>query len=425
VSGVAPARACAFATVRRVFEDGAYADRAFVPLAAGLGPRDRALAMRIAYGAVQRRATIDHVISVLAARSVDALDPPVLAALRVGLAQILFLDGVASYAAVGESVELVKRSGRGGAGLVNAVLRRAVREGRALIAELPEGTAADAALKYSVPVWIAELWWRELGAAAALALLACVNEPAEAALRVNTLVASADAVLASLPVGALRVDGLPEGLLLQEPFDVHGSELFARGAVMPQSRSSMAVARALAPEPGASVLDLCAAPGGKTTHLAALMEGRGAVLAVERNAGRAAALRETCARMAATCVSVEVGDAGLARDGGLFDYVLADPPCSGLGTLQSRPDLRWRASPESVLELAGVQAAILAAGAAAVKPRGALVYSVCTISDAECGGVIDAFLADHDAFAAESRTTFLPHVDGTDGFFVARLRRAG
>jgi 16S rRNA (cytosine967-C5)-methyltransferase len=425
VSGVTPARACAFATVRRVFEDGAYADRAFVPLAAGLGPRDRALAMRIAYGAVQRRATIDHVISVLARRSVDTLDPPVLAALRVGLAQILFLDGIAEYAAVGESVELVKRSGRGGGGLVNAVLRRAAREGRGLVAGLPERTAAEAALRYSVPEWIAELWFSELGSAAALALLGRVNEPAEAAVRVNTLVATADAVLSALPVAAVPAAGLPEGLVLQEPFDVHGSELFARGAVMPQARSSMAVARALAPSPGASVLDLCAAPGGKTTHLAALMDGDGSVIAVERNAGRAAALVSTCSRTAASCVSVEVGDACVPRADGPFDFVLVDPPCSGLGTLQSRPDLRWRASPESVRELATVQAAILAAGAAAVKPGGALVYSVCTISDAESGGVVDPFLERASGWTCEHRERLLPHVDGTDGFFVARLRRAG
>ena len=211
--------------------------------------------------------------------------------------------------------------------------------------------------------------------------------------------------------------------MLDGPFDVQASELWLDGAVQPQSRASMLVSRILGPEPGERVLDLCAAPGGKTTHLAALIEDTGEVVAVERHPGRASALTRTVARMRAACVRVEVGDAAVPASDGPFDRVLVDPPCSGLGTLQSRPDLRWRARPEATVELAALQTRILAAGARALAPGGTLVYSVCTISRAESGDVVAGFLREHGDFALEDHVQLLPHRDRTDGFFIARLRR--
>jgi 16S rRNA (cytosine967-C5)-methyltransferase len=233
---------------------------------------------------------------------------------------------------------------------------------------------------------------------------------------------------------------VPEGLVVDAGFDAQGSDLWQQGAIMPQSRGSMLVARALAPVTGERVLDLCAAPGGKTTHIAALLEDRGEVVAVERHAGRASALERTCARMHAGCVRVEVADAEQWGSGaaGTFDRVLVDPPCSGLGTLQSRPDLRWRASPETIAELAGVQWRILAAGAACVAPGGTLVYSVCTISRQEGEMVVERFLREHPEFAADNlaeqlpqwaeaaagpHLQLLPSRDATDGFFVASCSR--
>ncbi len=226
-----------------------------------------------------------------------------------------------------------------------------------------------------------------------------------------------------MPVASRPAPALPEGLLLDGPFDVQGSEQWRAGAVQPQSRASMLVSRILDPAPGQRVLDLCAAPGGKTTHLAALIEDNGEVVAVERHPGRAQALARTVARMRTSCVRVEVGDAAIPRGEEPFDRVLVDPPCSGLGTLQSRPDLRWRARPEAIGELAALQARILAAGAQALAPGGSLVYSVCTISRAESEDVVDGFLRDRGDFALERRLQLLPHRDGTDGFFIARLRR--
>jgi 16S rRNA (cytosine967-C5)-methyltransferase len=204
--------------------------------------------------------------------------------------------------------------------------------------------------------------------------------------------------------------------VLTGAWDVAGSAEWRAGLVFPQSRASQLVARALRPQPGERVLDLCAAPGGKTTHIAALMGDEGEVVAVEAHEGRAAALRETCARMHASIVRVECVDAAQYRTTELFDRVLVDPPCSGLGTLQSRPDLRWRASPERIAGLAEQQQRILAAGAAALKPGGTLVYSVCTLSRAEEA---------HDVAGVELQDVreTAPHRDGTDGFHIARLVR--
>jgi 16S rRNA (cytosine967-C5)-methyltransferase len=183
------------------------------------------------------------------------------------------------------------------------------------------------------------------------------------------------------------------------------------------------VARVLAPLPGERVLDLCAAPGAKTTHMAALMAGEGEIVAVEVHPGRARALVSTCEQVGATNVRVVQVDAREFGDAQPFDRVLVDPPCSGLGTLQARPDLRWQPRRGQIPELAMKQRQLLAAGAGQLKPGGSLVYSVCTISRQEGEDVVDAFVADHGDFVCEHRWQLLPSSDGTDGFFIARLRR--
>ena len=196
------ARRAAYAVVRRVFEQGAWADRVLPVATQGLEARDRALATTLAYGTVQRRATLDHVIERLAGRPVERLDAPVRAALRLGVYQLVYLDRVPDHAAVAESVQLVKGDAPRGAGLVNAVLRRAAREARDLVAALPDATPAQAALKHSHPVWIAELWWERLGADEARALMAAHNRAPEAALRANTLKTTPAALRERLPARA-------------------------------------------------------------------------------------------------------------------------------------------------------------------------------------------------------------------------------
>jgi 16S rRNA (cytosine967-C5)-methyltransferase len=389
---LSPARRAAHAVVLRTLVDGAYADRALHGEARGLDPRDRALAKQLAFGTVQRRLTLDHVI---AAHVDRGLDPGVRAALQLGLFQLLFLDGVAAHAAIGEAVELAKPSP--GHRLVNAVLRRVQREG----AELPsDATPEGASIRHSHPRWIVERWWDWLGPEATRALLAADNEPAELALRVNTLV---DYDLDDVPG---RREG--EAIVVDGAFDALAHPGYAAGAFTPQSRASQLVARVLAPAPGERVLDLCAAPGGKTTHLAALMEGTGEVVAVERHPQRARALRATAARMRVANVTVVTADAKDYDGAGRFDRVLLDPPCSGLGTLRSHPDLRWRMSPAGVERLAAEQDALLASARRALAPGGALVYSVCTLSPRE-----------ERLVTASVQRTF-PHLDETDGFYIAR-----
>jgi 16S rRNA (cytosine967-C5)-methyltransferase len=386
-----PARRAALNVLRRVNEQGAYADRALHGEARDLDARDRALAKRLAFGTVQRRGTIDWIID----RHVDRrLEPQVRAALQLGLYQLLFTD-VAAHAAVAESVELAKPSP--GAKLVNAVLRKVQREGAALPAD---DDPAGAAIRHSHPEWLVRLWWDWLGAEETRALLAADNEPAELALRINPL-AGIDVDLAGR-----RED---DALVVTGPLDVLSHPLYVAGAITPQSRASQRVARILDPQPGERVLDLCAAPGGKTTHLAALMGDRGEVVAVERHPQRAQALMTQAERLHASSVRVQVADAREitpALLGGTFDRVLVDPPCSGLGTLRTHPDLRWRATPEAIEELRVEQQAIVAAARGVLAPGGRLVYSTCTLSPRE------------EVVEGEAVRT-LPHRDGTDGFYIA------
>ena len=421
----AKARVCAYVVLRRVFEDGAYADRALQGEAKQLDPRDRALAMRLLYGTVQRRGTLDYLIEHLAERSPEKLDARLLAALRLGLYELLYLSGAPDHAVVADGVELAKGGARGGHGLVNAVLRRGVREGPALLGGLGDETPEQAAIKHSHPEWIAQMWWEELGASDARALMAYDNEPGEVALRVNTLFTDATTLAGELPVATHTDPELPEALVLEGPFDAHDSPAWRAGAFLAQSRGAMHVSRVLDPQPGERVLDLCAAPGGKSTHLAALMGGGARVVAVERNSRRAGMLTRTAQRLHVPNIRVEVADAAERRpEGAVFDRVLVDPPCSGLGTLQARADLRWRVTPKDVREMTRTQSSILAAGAAAVRPGGMLVYSTCTISPTENEHQIAAFLDAHPDFSRDEFMMTLPHRDHTAGFFIARLRRS-
>jgi 16S rRNA (cytosine967-C5)-methyltransferase len=415
------AREVAFRVVRRV-SDGAYADRAFRAEAqrARLSPSDRAFAQQLAYGTVQRRLTLDHVIGRLSDRPLRKLDPPLLDALRIGIYQLLFMDSVPDHAAVAETVELAKTTKGAGYKFANAVLRRATREARDAFARLDDHDAEGAAILHSHPRWLVDLWWNELGPEQTRALLAADNLPAEDAIRVNTLVTTPDAVRPQIPASHGDPQ-LPEALVLDAAFDVEGSGLFKTGAITPQSRASMLVARTLDPRPGERILDMAAAPGVKTTHAAALAGGQAQMAAVEQNLARADELRANCERMHVTPVEVIVEDGRQVV--GNFDRVMLDAPCSNLGTLARRPDARWHKTPAQIAELAELQSELLDAAAGVTKPGGVLVYSVCTISPQEGPLQADRFRERHPEFAETSRRQTLPHEDGTDGFFIARLER--
>jgi 16S rRNA (cytosine967-C5)-methyltransferase len=405
---VSPARRAAFDTVLRVFEDDAYADRAFTGAAAYLDRRDRALAQRIAYGTVQRVRTLDHGIETLGRRPVGKLDPPVRAALRIGAYQLGYLD-VADHAAANESVELVRAASLERAvAFTNAIMRRLAEGLPALLEGLTDGTAAEAALKHSYPDWVADTFWSELGAEEARELMRAQNEPPETVVRL--VKGEIDGEPTDVP-GAYRVHRVDEQAL-------------AEGRIWPQSRGSQLAALAVGARDGERILDSCAAPGGKATALA------GDVAAVEINPARARELRGNAARVGATNVRVVQADATeLPSELTDFDRALVDAPCSGLGVLASRPDLRWRSRP-----LPDLQLALLRAAAERVKPGGAIVYSVCTINAAENEEIVDAFGLEPDPELAEEWPQFrhprrpeflltLPHVHHTSGFFIARLRR--
>jgi 16S rRNA (cytosine967-C5)-methyltransferase len=409
---VSSARRAALETVLRVFEDDAYADRAFPTAASGLDQRDRALAQRLAFGTIQRVRTLDHGIEALGRRPVAKLDPPVRAALRLGAYQLAFSE-VAVHAAVNESVELVRVAGLERAvAFTNAVLRRLSLGLRDLVNALPEGTAAEAALKHSYPDWVAELWWRELGREDTLALMAAQNEPSETVVRINRRKEG-------------RVEGVPDPDIPDALHVERVDEVALRGGLIwPQSRGSQLAGLCVGSREGERVLDLCAAPGGKATQLA------GEVTAVEKHPGRARRLEENCARLAATNVRVLNADAlELPLDLRDFDRVLVDAPCSGLGVLASRPDLRWRANP-----LPELQRSLLEVAAKRVRPGGVVLYAVCTISAEENEAIVDAsglevesLQAEWPEFAHPRRPEFLmtlPHRHGTSGFFITRLRSA-
>jgi 16S rRNA (cytosine967-C5)-methyltransferase len=404
------ARRAAYEVVLRVFEDDAYADRVLRSAAADLDGRDRALAQRLAFGTVQRVRTLDHAIGTLGKRPVRKLDPPVRAALRTGAYQLGFTD-VATHAAVNETVELVRAARLERAvSFTNAVMRRLDAGIAPLLAALPETTPAEAALKHSYPDWVAELWWRELGDAEALALMRAQNEPPERVVRVNRRKSG-------------RVDGRPDPDL---PNALHVERVdeaaLAAGLIWPQSRGSQLAGVVVGSRAGERTLDLCAAPGGKATQL------EGEVVAVELHPGRARELEENCRRLGADNVTVINADATkLPAELNGFDRVLVDAPCSGLGVLAGRPDLRWRARP-----LPDLQLELLRVAAERVRPGGTIVYSVCTINSEESEAVVDASgltvepLGDEwPQFRHPRRPEFLltlPHVHGTSGFFIARLR---
>jgi 16S rRNA (cytosine967-C5)-methyltransferase len=401
------ARAAAYQVVLRVFEDDAYADRVLRTTAEGLDPRERALAQRLAFGAVQRVRTLDHAVETLGRRPVRKLDPPVRAALRLGAYQLAFADGIPPHAAVNETVELVRAARLERAvPFTNAVMRRLAEGIRPLLATLPEETPAEAALKHSYPDWVAELWWDELGPDDARALMRAQNEPPETVVRL--------------------IRGEPPG----EPTDIPGAYRVARideaalaeGRVWPQSRASQLAGLVVGSADGERTLDLCAAPGGKATQLA------GEVVAVEIHEGRARELEENVRRLGADNVTVVRADSTrLPPELTGFDRALVDAPCSGLGVLAGRPDLRWRARPLPELQLD-----LLRVAAERVRPGGTIVYSVCTISRAENEDVVAAsglridpsLSAEWPQFQHPSRPEFLltlPHVHRTSGFFIARL----
>ena len=413
---------------------------------AGLTDADAALLTRVVYGTLRWRGRIDRVLGLLLRKPLEDLDPPVRNLLRLGGYEMLFLDRVPAYATVNELVELArKRAGPGKARLVNAVLRRiADREPEAWSPPTSSERMEDIAARVSHPPWLVRLWREQLGPEESRLLMEANNEEAPLVLRANGRRIGRDELvrrLCSRGVDARPGAWSPLAVRLRGSASPGGLAEFREGLCQVQGEASQLVGFLAAPEPGMRVLDVCAAPGGKTTHVAELMEDRGEIVACdisERGLGR---LADNARRLDLHCIRSHAGDATLALPGEpeSFHRVLVDAPCSGLGTLRAHPEIRWRRTPKDLPRLAALQAAILDQASARVRPGGVLVYATCTLSRVENEEVVEAFVERHPGFAVEDATahlpaparpmtrgryfTALPHRHDTDGFFAARLHR--
>lgn len=440
---VSPARVAALQALMAIEQEGRWANAEW-PALQGLGEQDRALAKALVAGVTRRRLALDHALQAHLRQPLAKLAVPLRNALRLGLFQLRH-QRTPAHAAVHECVALVRRFGHEGqAKLANAVLRAAQREPEASAPPpLERDPVGHLVAAEGIPAWLGEDWVRRLGAQEALALARLANEEPALWLRPNPLRGEDGPGLGA----RLREAGLrPEAHPLLGPLawrvgpvgELSRLPGHAEGRWAVQDPAAMAVGLALGPRPGERVADVGAAPGGKTAHLAALMGGEGELLAVEAQASRLPRLEENLRRLGAEAVQVCLGDGRRLEQWGRFDRILVDAPCSGLGVLARKPDLRHRRRPEELAELAQLQGELLEGAAQALKPGGVLVYATCTVAHEENEAVVEAFLARHPGFRLGGLAETLPPawrqdvVDGgmmqwwpqrhgCDGFFVARL----
>ena len=432
-------RNLAVRVLNEVHEEDAYANVALARnlRKAQLTDVDRRFLTELVYGAVKAGGTLDWMIRRYVDRPVRKIAPMIRNILRLGFYQIFYMDKVPDSAACNECVELAKKYGQPGTGKsVNAVLRSAVRAPEKCVFPHGKGHATEElALKSFHPQWIVKRWIKSFGYDAAAAICAFDNEDAVLSLRANTLKTTREELLARLKEeGAVA----PEGILCQKHGALDKMASLQEGLFQVQDESSMQVAHVVAPEPREFVIDCCSAPGGKTTHMAALMKNEGRIVAGDIYEHKLARIDENAKRLGIKIIDTELLD---ARDVGKrfprqADRVLVDAPCSGLGVLRRKPDARWRKSEEELKKLPQLQLDILTSASEAVKIGGVLVYSTCTIDRKENEEVVEAFLATHPQFEIEETGAYLPtkprnakmvqlypNIDGTDGFFIARMKR--
>jgi 16S rRNA (cytosine967-C5)-methyltransferase len=390
---------------------------------------DRHLCQELAYGIVRWQATLDWLV---ARKTAGRAQKPMLQnLLRLGLYQIFWLDRIPDHAAVHETVELARQSGfHSQAGFVNAVLRGYLREFDTTKQLLAELKTQQPHLGYSHPEWLVDRWQKRWGTDRAAQLMEWNNTPPKAFARVNTLKADPAKLLAQwrdegVEYDFVRKDWIEENLVFELKSHPPLGRLpsFQQGSFYVQDPSTLLAVRELDPQRGESVLDLCAAPGGKLTYVAQLMGNQGRILAYEIAPERLKLIEQNCARLGVTCVQTFLPSTLNPQPSTLFDRILIDAPCSNTGVMRRRVDLRWRIRPEEIGRLSATQGELLRQAASLLKQGGTLVYSTCSLEPEENGKVVDEFLGEHPDFRLERTRELLPFLEGVDGTYVARLVR--
>ncbi len=393
---------------------------------AALSPSDRGLCHELVFGVVRWQATLDWLI----ARKTHGRPQKagLQDLLRLGLYQIFWLDRIPDHAAVHETVAMAKRAGFGPqSGFVNAVLRGFLREGDATKRRLAELKTNEPAIGWSQPDWLVSRWRERWGNDRLRALLEWNNSPAKLYARVNTLRIDAGKLVQlwraeNVDYEFLTRDWTGENLVfeLKSPPPLMSLESFRQGGFYVQDPGTLLAVRELDPRAGDLVLDLCAAPGGKTTFIAQLMNNQGRIVACDISTERLKLVGENCTRLGVTCVETTTNPPRLPP-ASRFDKILVDAPCSNTGVLRRRVDLRWRIQPDEISRLRSTQLDLLRQAAALLKPGGTLVYSTCSLEAEENQEVVTQFLNESASFRLERQRELLPFVDGVDGAFVARL----
>jgi 16S rRNA (cytosine967-C5)-methyltransferase len=403
--------------------------------AARLSSADRGLCQELVYGVVRWQATLDWLIARKTAGR--QTKPRLYNLLRLGLYQIFWLDRIPDHAAVNETVELAKRGGFGAqAGFVNAVLRGYLREHDETKNLLAGLKTSKTPLGHSHPDWLYQRWKDRRGANQAAQLMEWNNTPPKTFARVNTLKTGAGRLAEqwreeNVEYDLKTFDWTGENLIfeLKEHPPLAKLESFQQGWFYLQDPSTLLAVHELDPQPGETILDLCAAPGGKTTFIAQLTRNEGRIVAMDNSADRLKLLHENCARLGATCVETinlktQIPNGQSAIGNQQYDRVLVDAPCSNTGVMRRRVDLRWRIQPQEIQRLSAAQLDLLQQAASALKPGGALVYSTCSLEPEENSEVVKQFLSGHTEFKLEHERELLPFADGVDGAYVARLQKA-
>lgn len=404
-------------------------------------PQGARFLTNLVYGVVRHKLLCDHVLRGLCEQPLDQLPDPVLMILRMGVFQQLFCNNVTRPAMVHTAVDLAKRRSHVGlARVVNAVLRR-VPDSLEDIA-LPNRDKEFAEylrVRYSMPRWMVRLWIQLYGEAGAERFCAASAEPAPMTLRVNTRLTDSTALAANLEKAGITVsipcEGL-EALQVENGGNPLKTRWFKEGHFMVQDLASMLAGRLIEPEPGDLVLDACAAPGGKATHIAALSGDQACIIAQERFFGRIAKIRDNCARLSLNGVHPVCGDALQPPfQAGVFDKILVDAPCSGLGTLRRHPEIKWRTETGTAKQLATVQCAMLRKAVQLCKNGGLIIYSVCTLTPEETVGVVSEITGDGACYPEDGPELFNtwktakgqyqtnPSNAAWDGFFLTRFRK--